>query len=646
MRVPVCNCSRMSFRVDGIRLGAIAIGFLAISVFSTGALAQENKKATSKPAKSKAKAESARVAVSTEPEQDRNPSSISAVVNGEEITRAQLGKECVARFGEEVLQKMVNKMLIMDACEKQGVKITEGDVNKEVARIAQRFGLPLAQYMQLLKDERNMDPSRYKNDVVWPTLALRALASEVVEVTDEEIDREFEAEYGPRVKIRIIGVSKEKLAKEVRAQAVSDPDSFPELAKKYCEDSNLASVGGLVPPIRKNIGDATLEKIAFALKDGEISKVFELGGNFFVLKCEGHEEARDVSNQQYSAIRKILEEKVHDGKLRQTASSVFQTLQDAAKGKIINVMNNPELRSKQPGVAASVNGKAITIGQVTDEAIAQYGEDILEGEINRKVLEQALRNRNLQVVEADLKSELTRNAEQSGMMGADGKGAPDKLLKQIADEGGQPDLYIRDVAWPSAALRKMVKGTVKVGEDEIKKGFESNFGPRVEVLAIVVGSQREAQKVWEMARNNNSAAFFGQLASEYSIEPTSRANQGKVPEIRKYGGQPALEEEAFKLKAGEMSGVVAMADKFVILRCVGHIKPDGAASLNDKALRAEITADITEKATGAAMANEFDRLREMAQVDNYLKNSSSTGKRRSESGEARSARSNDSKSRK
>ena len=92
-------------------------------------------------------------------------------------------------------------------------------------------------------------------------------------------------------------------------------------------------------------------------------------------------------------------------------------------------------------------------------------------------------------------------------------------------------------------------------------------------LAIVLNNQRRAQQVFEMARKNNTTENFGELAAQYSVEPGSQAMHGEVPPIKKYGGQPKLEEEAFALKPGELSGVIQVGDKFVILRCEGYTKP-------------------------------------------------------------------------
>src|SRR5690606_32816632 len=96
---------------------------------------------------------------------------------------------------------------------------------------------------------------------------------------------------------------------------------------------------------------------------------------------------------------------------------------------------------------------------------------------------------------------------------------------------------------------------------------------RVEAQAIVLTNNRQAQQVWEMARGNLTEEFFGQLAQEYSIDPVSKANGGRVPPIRMHSGQRKIEEEAFRLKAGELSAILAIDDKFVIMRCLGRTRP-------------------------------------------------------------------------
>ena len=107
------------------------------------------------------------------------------------------------------------------------------------------------------------------------------------------------------------------------------------------------------------------------------------------------------------------------------------------------------------------------------------------------------------------------------------------------------------------------------------------------------------------------------------MEAVSRANFGKVPPIRKHGGQPVIEEEAFSLKPGDLSAILNVGDKFVILRCLGRTEP---VVQDFQAVRNELFKDIHEKKLRIAMAQEFDRLKEVAQIDNFLARTSQAGR--------------------
>ncbi len=267
-------------------------------------------------------------------------------------------------------------------------------------------------------------------------------------------------------------------------------------------------------------------------------------------------------------------------------------------------------------MAAIVNGQKVTIAQVAAECVKRHGKVVLEGEINRKLLIQSLAKANLAVTQADIDAEVARAATTYGYVNTDGSANVPAWLEAVVSEGARnADLYIRDTVWPSVALSKLIQGQVTVTEADLKEGFESNFGPRVEVLAIVLSDQRTAQKVWDLARSNPTDEFFGNLAEQYSVEPVSQSNFGKVPPIRQFGGQPAIEKEAFALKPGELSGIVATGDKYVILRCQGMTEP---VVKDYSAVRDELYANLLERKSRQAMAKKFDELHEQADIDNFL----------------------------
>jgi parvulin-like peptidyl-prolyl isomerase len=553
---------------------------------------------------------------------------VAALVNGEPISREDLARECLLHYGTDVLESMVNRTLITTGCQQHGITITQQQVDEEIDRMARKFSMGKDQWLKMLEKERAITPIRYSRDIIWPTLALRELAKAQLTVSKQELDEAFEGEFGPAVKVRLIALDSEAQARKVHAEAKAKPAEFAALAKKYSKDPNSASAYGLIQPIRRHSGDAQLEAAAFALQKGEISQIVKVGNLFVFVKCEEHlEPQRKVTREEADP---LLTEAIKDRKLREAAGDVFKDLQ--AKSKIVIVYGDPAKSKQTPGVAAIINGQTISLLQLAEECIDRHGKDVLDGTINRKLLDQALRRRKLQITEQELEAEIARAALSMGKVTS--KGEPDvagwiEYLTQ--NQGISREVYVRDEVWPSVALKKLVGDKIEISKEDLERGFDANYGPKVRCRAIVLNNQRRAQEVWDKAREYSAAhdaaaslKFFGDLAEQYSIEAGSRSLRGEVPPIQKNGGQPFLEEEAFSLKPGELSGIVQVGDTYVILLCEGFTKPINTSLAEVKDL---LYRDIHEKKMRLIMAKTFDDLKENAKVDNFLAGTSKLPKR-------------------
>lgn len=539
---------------------------------------------------------------------------VVAVVNADPITRKTLSDETLRRYGSTVLDNMVNRHLILQACNDRDIEVTSKEVRQEIHRLASKFGLSMESYLQLLQDERDITPNRYSREIIWPMLALRRLVADKVKVSEEEFNRAFIAKYGEAVKCRMIMVASRSKADSLHQQATADPAQFEKLAKQHSEDEASASVGGLIPPIRHHNGDARLEDAAFALANGEVSPVLQLGDQWLILKAVRRIPASTPNPQAMPKIREQITDEIRNDKMRGASSELFAKLQKDAQ--VVKVLDDPQKMKQHPGVAAIVNGQKVSIASVASECVQRHGAEVLKGEINRKLLTQALRKAGKQVTEAELNQEVESAAISYGFVRGDGTADTKAWIESVTSDGQTTrEIYLRDAVWPSVALTKLVEDEVEVTEADLKRGYESSFGPRAEVLAIVLSDQRSAQKVWEMARDNPTDQFFGQLAEQYSIEPVSASNRGKVPPIRKHGGQPTLEREAFAMEAGELSGIIATDDKYIILRCQGFTEP---VVKDFAAVRPELTRDLKEKKLNVAMARRFDQLKNSAEIDNFL----------------------------
>ncbi|MGQ9576229.1 MAG: peptidylprolyl isomerase [Thermoguttaceae bacterium] len=554
------------------------------------------------------------------PQGNSAPQRIVATVNGEQITREELARECLQHYGNEVLESLLNKYLIVEECQRLGILVTQEEVNREIERIAKRFNLPVDRWLEMLKQERGVSPAQYASDIIWPMLALRKLAGEQLQISREELLAEYESQYGPAIRARLIACQNADKAQQVRAQAVAQPAEFGNLAKQHSEDPTSASLKGMIQPIRKHSGNKQIEQIAFSLKDGEISPVLQIGDQYIILQREAEIPARQVPLQE---VQPRLEELIRDRKLRSVATQIFQRLRQQAR--VVNLLKEPEKARLLPGVAGVVNNRQITMRELADRCIERHGQQVLEGTINRRLLEQACRQRNIPITEADLDREIARAAGTMLKPLPDGKPDVQTWIKMVTQQQGiSEEVYRHDAVWPTVALKKLAGDRVQVTQEDLQKGYEANYGPRVRCRAIVLDDLRRAQRVWELAKQNPSREYFGQLAAEYSIEPGSRALKGEVPPIQKHGGQPELEKEAFSLKPGELSGIIPVENTFVILLCEGYTKPP---EVDFAAVRDILFEDIQEKKLRLAMAEYFQHLQDEARIDNYLAGTSRAPKR-------------------
>jgi parvulin-like peptidyl-prolyl isomerase len=560
-----------------------------------------------------------RHATSNDASPDSPANAIVATVNTQRMTRDELAQQCRRAYGVEVLESMVNKRLIIQECHRIGVNVTRQEVDAEIERMAKRFKIPVDQWLKMLKQERNISAEQYANDIIWPTLALRKIAGERLIIGHDELVKEFEIEYGEAIRARLIAVSSLEKAKKLHAQAKANPEDFGNLAKDYSEDAASASAKGMINPIRKHGSYQEIENAVFNMADGDVSPVIHAGGQYVILKREELLPARPVKFEQ---VEPKLEEILRDRKMRTLAQDIFQKLQKNAT--VVNVWNDPVKHQKMPGVAATINDEPITIRELDEECIARHGQETLEGMINHKILEQACKKRNLTITKNDMDAEIARSALANVKPKADGSPDVDAWLKLVTKKQGIPvEAYRNEIVWPTVALKKLVGSKVEVTDEDLRKGYEANYGPRVRCLAIVLDNQRRAQQVFEMVRKNNTSKYFGELAAQYSVEPGSQALNGEVPPIKKNGGQPQLEEEAFQLKPGELSGVIQVGDKFVLLRCEGFSK---AAEIDFSKVRNDIYEDLHEKKVRLAMASMFEDLQEASTVDNFLAGTSHSPK--------------------
>lgn len=594
-------------------LTATCLCFPVVSLTQGTLQAQERTGVTSRLSGTQASARS-NIKDSEQAVPSESGTTIVALVNGQKIVLQDLANLCVLRHGAEVLENMVNRYLILQACQERKIEITPKDVDDEIARIAWKFNLSVQMYLKLLESERDIRPEYYASDIVWPMLALRELSKDMLKVSPQDIDRAFQSEFGPKVQVRMIATKDSAKLQQVHQQATANPELFKTLAREHSEDPASASVEGLLPPIRMNTGEDELERIAFALQPGQVSEIFKVGDLNVTLQCVRHMSPANPPAAQLAEIQARIKSELEEQKLRESAETIYTELRN--RSQIVTVLGQLQLQQQYPGIAAVINGQSVTMEILEKECVKRFGNKILEGEINRKLVEDALTKSGQAVTQVEVDQEIRNTALFYGYINADGTPDVQRWVGDVlSDKGKTIEMYVRDAVWPTVALKKLCADQVQITEEDVRMAFEANFGQRAEILAIVMSNQRTAQEVWEMARGRNTEQFFGELANQYSVEPSSRANFGKVPPLRKHGGQASLEKAAFGLKPGEMSGIIEVGGQYVILRSQGFTDP---VVQDINAVKEDLVKEIREKKLAKQMDTMMAKLSADAQITNIL----------------------------
>jgi foldase protein PrsA len=284
-----------------------------------------------------------------------------ARVNGELISYDTVAAECMQRYGSEVLESFVNRTIIHQACARQGIEIREDEVRAEIVRIAKKFDIDPQNWLRVIQTERHLSPLQYEQDVIWPMLALKRLAGEDLQVTEEEMQKIFVRDYGERVKARMILCDKLHRAQEAWNMAMKDPQNFGKIAREKSIDPTSKSLDGQIQPIRRYAGNENFEREAFKLKEGEISPIIDVSTpeapRYAILLCEGH-TVPIVKNINEQGVREEVLKQLQEEKTQTAVGKVFEKLKKEAV--VDNFLTNTSTRGVQQAGATSEGHDRVT----------------------------------------------------------------------------------------------------------------------------------------------------------------------------------------------------------------------------------------------------------------------------------------------
>ncbi len=152
------------------------------------------------------------------------------------------------------------------------IEVTAAEIDQEIDQVAWKTAQVTREvWLRNLDKERGISPAQYARDIIYPALALKKLAEGRVQVTEQDIKDAFEANFGPRLRCRMIMCNDIHTANEIWEELRKNPAGFEKLAKDRSIDSSTRASGGMLPePLARHAYPRTVSDAAFSqLVDGD-----------------------------------------------------------------------------------------------------------------------------------------------------------------------------------------------------------------------------------------------------------------------------------------------------------------------------------------------------------------------------------------
>lgn len=275
-------------------------------------------------------------------------------------------------------------------------------------------------------------------------------------------------------------------------------------------------------------------------------------------------------------------------------------------GDTVRPVSHAESDYKQRVVAYIHGNIPITREELGEFLIARYGYNKIELLVNRRIIEEACKARNIEVTDAEVEAAIDEDIKPWNVDRA-------TFVKNVLRQRGQTLYeYKEDVIRPELMLKKMCQHEVKVEEEDLKRAFEARYGEKVRCRIILWPESefRHVQKIWEKLRDSEDE--FATAAKNQAIGALASIGGLIEPIGRGVAEKPLIENIAFRLKPGEVSEIFPIPEQKMIgvLKCDGRIPPAEGVTLDQ--VRDELTRSVFEQKVKKAMPAFFQKLREAA----------------------------------
>jgi peptidyl-prolyl cis-trans isomerase SurA len=305
-----------------------------------------------------------------------------------------------------------------------------------------------------------------------------------------------------------------------------------------------------------------------------------------------------------------------------------------------------------PDVWAMVNGKEIKRDDVdkyyrtrvnpegqepSQEEVLSLKLNVLDELINNEILLELAKKLNLEASDGEVEDKFTEMKSPY---------TEEEFQRQLKERGLSVDDLKKGLKRQLSTeklLNREVVAKISITDQDVTEFYGANrpqfnvAEPQYRIAQIVVTPRKEAQirnrknddatndaeaqrKVKMLVDRLNSGADFGQLAIDYSEDMNSAATGGDlgyVPESALNQSDPMLKKMVVGMKPGQVSPVLSLKDRYVILKLVTRESP-GQRNISDPQVQQTIRDTLRNRKEQLLRSAYLAVARDQARVRNFL----------------------------
>jgi peptidyl-prolyl cis-trans isomerase SurA len=300
----------------------------------------------------------------------------------------------------EVFEQMVSRMVMTQAAKKEGIRVSNGDVNKAMDGIVDQqynsysskvLGAKVAhpdQVMEKILSKQGMSVRKLKDeirssldpDMVRQQMVIQKLFEKVAGHVDTS-DRAVRASFD-EAKIAMILISASNRPPAQAEQRVSEVTQklqggadFAAVAKQYSDEKSSAAKGGEVPGyIHPSTLGPDMQQAIAALQIGKTSPPIKMGQSFMIIKLEDKKSALPADYNDPNKHRGYVQ-----AYAQQVQSKIVQSYETQTMRTAKIDIKDPELQGyeglKSVGMGAEARPKLLQVIALFKKAAENAGDN-------------------------------------------------------------------------------------------------------------------------------------------------------------------------------------------------------------------------------------------------------------------------------